>query len=287
MNWSWLQRLLSETPIGLIGLVLLALMIAAASAASWLRRRWFVGPEGEERDNSDQEGLVISAVLALLGLLLGFTFSLAVDRYEFRRGLVLEEANAIGTAYLRSQLLPEPHRAKMTGLLTEYTANRLRLARLERGRTAELLARNDALITELWTETVAVWPSIRGFDFSSAYVDSMNLVIDLDTSRKAARLARVPAEVFALLFVYAVAAAGVLGYVLSSRRVRRSSTALLVLLCLTLLLIVDIDRPVGGGVSEEQLPMELLQGSLKSWRPEVFGGGAAAEVAAPPAGPAR
>ena len=73
------------------------------------------------------EGYVVSAVLALMGLLLGFTFALSVDRFETRRALVLQEANAIGTAYLRSQALTEPHRSRMSKALVDYTNNRIAL----------------------------------------------------------------------------------------------------------------------------------------------------------------
>ena len=78
-----------------------------------------------------QESYVVSAVLGLLALLLAFTFSLATDRFEARRVLVLEESNAIGTAFLRTQLLGEPHRARLSQLLIEYTDNRIVLAKAE------------------------------------------------------------------------------------------------------------------------------------------------------------
>jgi hypothetical protein len=103
-------------------------MLASASLGLLLRRRkerrapWQERPEGES-----QEGFVISAVLGLLALLLGFTFSLALDRYEARGVLVLEEANAIGTSYLRSQVLDEPHRSRKSRILLEYTETRVQL----------------------------------------------------------------------------------------------------------------------------------------------------------------
>ena len=156
MNWSWLQDILSEAPTPVLAVALVTLVLAAVQLAAWRRASQAVGPEDEERASEGQEGYVISAVLGLLALLLGFTFSLAVDRYEIRRALVLQEANALGEAYLRSQLLPEPHRGRMSALLTTYADNRLSLAKAGAHKNSELLARNDALVTEIWAETVAV-----------------------------------------------------------------------------------------------------------------------------------
>jgi len=215
-------------------------------------------------------------VLGLLALLIGFTFSLAIDRFETRRALVLEEANAIGTAYLRAQLLDEPHRARISQLLLEYTDNRLEIAGLAPPQARRLAARNDQLANRLWIETVAAWPTIRGMDFSSSFIDSMNTVIDLNESRKTARLAKVPYEVYLVLFIYIIAAAGLVGYTRDSGRERWAATFLFLLLTLSLMLIIDIDRPATGGINESQRPMEDLQASLRSTPPAYFGASAAA-----------
>src|SRR5262249_42706851 len=159
--------------------------------------------------DDNHEGYVVSAVLGLLALLMGFTFALATDRYDARRGRVLEEANAIGTSYLRAQLLQEPHRTRISGLLVAYAENRIALAHAQsRDNPGALLARNDQLLTDLWSATVASFDSIKGLDFSSAFIESMNAVIDLDAARKAARRAHVPSEVYLVLFVYLVVTAG-------------------------------------------------------------------------------
>jgi hypothetical protein len=267
-----LANLLNTAPVlGLAVFVLVLMMICAALGAvakrSFLRRK-----TGADGDNSDgQEAYVVSAVLGLLALLMGFTFSLAVDRYEARRGLVLEEANAIGTAYLRTQLLEEPHRARITGLLTAYADNRLKLSAVSSVRAAEpLIAVNDRLVFDLWAATDAAFPTIQHLDFSSAYLDSMNLVIDLDASRKAARLVRVPATVFLVLIVYMTVSAYVMGYVLVGHQSRASGLFLLALLTLALALIIDIDRPGRGAVREGEGPMADLVASLKSWNPADF-----------------
>jgi hypothetical protein len=267
-----LSRALASFPIWAVALLLLILLCLAGAVGVALRlyRNQFLEPGGEALTDG-QEGYIVSAVLGLLALLMGFTFSLAVDRFDARRVLVLTEANAIGTAYLRSQLLPEPHRARMSALLVRYTDNRLALAKAKAGpRQVQLLAANDALITDLWSGTAAAFDSIKGLDFSSTYVEAINTVIDLDSARKAARQARVPPAVFTVLVVYLITTAAVLGYVLGGVRGRLAAFFLLALLTLGLVLIVDIDRPTGGAVVESQGPMEALQRSLAGWPPSAF-----------------
>ena len=74
-----------------------------------------------------QEGYLVGSMLGILALLMAFSFSMALDRYEERRHLVIQEANAIGTAYLRAQLLDEPYRTRLSRLLVDYTDNRIAL----------------------------------------------------------------------------------------------------------------------------------------------------------------
>jgi hypothetical protein len=265
---------LDQTNLLVIGASLFAAMCAAAMVASLLQHYGLEAlrqPTGPDKE-SGQEGYIVSAVLGLLALLLGFTFSLAVDRFETRRHLVLEEANAIGTAYLRAQLLPEPHRTRMSHLLVAYTDNRLALARAAVGSATQLqlLRTNDGLITDIWAATSASFDSIKQLPFSGAYLGSINALIDLDASRKTARVARVPGEVFAILFTYLITTAAVLGYVLRGARGRLAAAFLLGLLTLSLMLIIDIDRPTRGGIIESQQPMEALQRSLAAQPPAVF-----------------
>jgi quinol-cytochrome oxidoreductase complex cytochrome b subunit len=95
-------------------------------------------------------------------------------------------------------------------------------------------------------------------------------MIDLDAARKAARLARVPSTVFFVLFVYVITSAGVLGYAGANKEGRGATSFLFLLLTISLLLTLDIDRPRTGRVTESQAPMERLRDTLRSQPPEVF-----------------
>lgn len=270
---TWIGTWIETAPLWLVAAVLLGLMVLASYVGHSVRRYHDKNPPVDEkvaRLMAGQEGYIVSAVLGLLALLTGFTFSLAVDRFETRRALVLEEANAIGTTYLRTQLLDAPHRSRISDLLVQYTDNRIALAAAQHNKEGEeVLARNDRLVTELWTATVAAFPTIRGLDFSTAYLDSMNALIDLDAARKASRAAKVPPAVFGVLAIYIIITAAVMGYVLVGPRGRVTGLFLFILIVMSQLLIIDIDRPTAGRVTESQGPMLRLRETLAT-PPAVF-----------------
>lgn len=217
----------------------------------------------------------MAAVLGLLALLLGFTFSLALDRYEQRRTLVLEESNAIGTAYLRTQLLPEPFRSDLSAALRDYAQVRIGLAGQHDADFTRLLARSDALLVTIWQRTLAAERSEGPTAISSLYAASINEVIDLDAARKNARMAKVPSAVYAALLVNLMISAAILGYVLFGFWARMSAVLLFVLFTLSFLLIIDIDRPLTGRLREQQTPMQSLLEFIDSNPPDRFGSGAA------------
>jgi hypothetical protein len=265
---QWLQ----VTPLWVI-FTLLCTGLVASALIGWLFRRRHAARAAEDANEgmTDQEGYIVSAVMGLLALLVGFTFALAIDRYDTRRARVLDEANAIGTTYLRAQLLEEPHRRRISGLLVQYTDNRVALGEEQPGPQQDrLLAENDRLIADLWTATVAAFPSMRPYAFSNSFLGTMNQMIDMDSARQAARRAHVPPQVFTLLFFYQLIAAGVLGYVLVGRRGRKMAVFLLLLFALALTLVIDIDRPATGTIRESQEPMVRFQASLRAQPPEIF-----------------
>jgi hypothetical protein len=253
---------LNTVPLWMIGALLLASLLGAANLGRKLRAR---GRHPAEETQS--EGYSVTAILGLLALLTGFTYSLAIQRFETRRQLVLDHANAIGTTYLRVQLLPEPHRARLSGLILAYTDNIVALARRP---SAARLARDDELLTSLWAASAAAYDSIKALPYATSFVASMNSLIDFDGARRASRSAHIPAVVYVVLLVYLIGTAAVLGYAMKSPRGRISAAFLLILLTLSQLLILDIDRPTAGSVLESQGPMEDLLRSLKHQPPAVF-----------------
>jgi hypothetical protein len=270
---SALDDWLLFAPLWLIGLVAFAGMMAASLLGAALRRRQDTRasrlPKSELSSDAD-EGLMVSAVLGLLALLVAFTFSIAISRFDDRRANVVNEANAIGTTYLRAQLLDPPHRETISRLLAEYTEVRILLASSNPSAgTTRLMNKSDLLVAELWKATVVAFPSMRPYN-SVLFVEAMNGLIDMDAVRKAGRRAHVPSTVFLALMLYQFMAAGVISYAVTGRGGRRTGIVLFVLLGALLILIIDVDRPTSGGITEDQRPMLELREFMFSHPPESF-----------------
>jgi hypothetical protein len=264
VNFNAVDWLFDRAPIWLLGSGVLLLLLGA-SEVGWRR-----SPEAEPgKENRSQEGYLVSAVLGLLALLLGFTFSMAISHYDARRTLVAEEANAIGTAYLSAQALDEPHRSRISGLLAQYVDNRLALAgAVEPEQAQRLFAVTDALHVQMWSATLAAVRPTRDA-VSASFMAAMGRIMDLAVTRRAVRSARVPRRVFLVLLVYMTVTAGLLGYVMAAS-LRFARRVFLVLLTISFLLILDIDEPTRGGVIEVQAPMEDLKAAIAAQPPARF-----------------
>lgn len=252
---AWLET----APLVLIGLVFLVLLLAAVEAG-YRGCRW-IGPRGKTAAGGQE--FLLSAVLGLLALLLGFTFSLSLNRYEARRDLVVREANAIGTTWLRSQLLLEPDRTRIGGLLRRYAD--ARIAWSEADGPAGSLTATHALQDALWTATGQMVRSEPSRVLSRGVMEAMNESFDMQGARAAARGARVPAEVLAILVLYAALSMVMLGYILAinGHPHRVATGLLLVLLTLALVVILDLDRPRSGAIEVSQQPLLDLKASMR------------------------
>jgi hypothetical protein len=278
-----LRRLAGDRPGWQIGLVLVAPCSRPRCSGEWLNRR-------AAKKKADKERQAAGRLHRLghpgpAGPADGLHLLAGRRPLRGAADAGAEEANAIGTTYLRTQMLEPVDRARISQMLVDYTDNRIALAKAPRDQVEPLLAKNDQMLTDLWTATLAAWPSIKGLDFSSSYLETMNNMIDLDAARKAARLARVPSAVFFVLFVYVITSAGVLGYAGANKEGRGATTFLFLLLAISLMLTLDIDRPRTGRVTESQAPMERLRATLASQPPEVFDRMSAGKPGPTPAAP--
>jgi hypothetical protein len=270
MEGGWLTDWLSSLSVVAIGILTFALMLAAAAAGrgvDHIQRRRRERAELESEPSIAQEGYLIGGVLGLLGLILAFSFGMALNRYEARRDLVTKEANAIGTAYLRTQLLDEPYRGHLSRLLTLYTENRIAFAT---SGGADRLARNDQLLTDMWTVVRASRESALAHGLTTALLMTFNEVIDLDTERKIAWELRVPVEVLFLVLVLLVVTAGVVGHQVDGPRGRRAALVLFAMTSLSIAIIADLNRPMSGHSRESQKAMRMLLQSLRAQPPAVF-----------------
>jgi hypothetical protein len=210
-------------------------------------------------------GVLQGALLGVVGLLLAFGLSLAVGRYEDRRAAVVSESNAIGTTYLRAQLLAEPVRGRSLALLRDYTDLALRLSTEVPSSAAmrRTAADQDMIQRQLWRLAAREIDDAPTASVPRLYVDSLNTMIDQQTVRIAALNNRVPGAVLALEVIGAAIAVGLLSLHLTV--LGRGILSMLLaagLVTLLLLVIFDLDRPTRGLITIPTAPLESLRASM-------------------------
>lgn len=264
------DELLSEPSLSSIAFGLGLALLLAVEAGYRLHSHWRSREVAAAAQTFQGGTHILSAALGLLALILGFSFSMALGRYDVRRHLVLEESNAIGTVYLRAQILQEPARSEMSALIGEYVGVRLEYfaASNDRTRQEQTWARTGEVQRRLWAAlTVQVQPLLTS-ELSSLLLESANAAFDIAAARHAAFGSHIPASVLAMVMAYAFISMGLLGYVLfdSGRRHFMTSTLLIVLLTMVITLILDIDRPRRGTVTVSVAPLVELQREIAGQR---------------------
>ena len=198
-----------------------------------------------EDDQKSQVGSVMAASLGLLAFFLAFTFGIASSRFDDRKKLVLEEANTIGTTYLRADLLPEPHRTEIQTLLREYVELRAGAVgagfeTIQRG-----IARSEELHQLLWAQAVALAEKNASPVVTALFIQSLNAVIDLHTARVTVGLRnRIPASIWVTLYFVAFLSMAVMGYHagLTGTRSLAANLALVCAFSAVMVLITDLER---------------------------------------------
>lgn len=205
-----------------------------------------------------------TSMLGLMALLLGFSFSMAVTRYEERRSLVIQEANAVGTTALRAEMLAEPFRSESLNILDHYVDTRLDFyfAGTDPRRISAAVAESRRLGRELWKIAMAA-AKVDPSPITALYVTSLNQSLDLENDRVAALENRVPKEVSAFLILVGIIALSAVGYVQGHKRAKNNfqMIALSMILALAIGLIQDLDRPRSGFIGISQNAMERLKAS--------------------------
>jgi len=215
----------------------------------------------------EQFGGVQGAVLGLLGLLLGFTFSMALHRYETRREMVLKEANAIGTAYLRAGLLPEAHQEPARELFRRFVDVRVRTQAVSDDPSALAAGLREcaAIETELWRHAEAAGKEAPTA-MTATFINALNEMIDTDAERVTAGRNRIPNGVWFLLLLVAASGCFISACESGAKGSRSPFTGLLLplLICVVIVLIFDLMHTHQGAVSVSQQPMLDLQQSLRA-----------------------
>jgi hypothetical protein len=229
--------------------------------AGYRAGRWRHERTAEEKDAP--VGAMVAAILGLVAFMLAFTFGLAAARFDAKRQTVLEEANAIGTTYLRTQLLPEPQKSETAKLLRDYVDVRVRA--VQEGNIAEAITQSEKLQELIWQQAVAAADKDHGSIMTGLFVQSLNEMIDVHAKRLLAGVrGRIPLTLWYVLFALAGLGICAMGYQAGLSATRRSPAmmALVVAFAGVLFLIVDLDRGREGFLTVDQTAMTDLQRSM-------------------------
>jgi hypothetical protein len=219
-------------------------------------------PEKEE-----SVGTLVGATLGLLAFLMAFTFGMAASRYDTRRHVLLDEVNAIGTAYLRAELLAEPHRTEVRALLRQYVDARVESA--YPGHLEQMVHRSEELQDRLWSHAVAAGRKAPNSIVVGLFIQALNEVIDLHTKRiQAGVRSRVPPSIWMVLYVITVLGMAEMGYHAGLTGARSMTIpALALVFAAVMMLIADLDRPGEGLIQVSQQAMIDLQKSMAEHAP--------------------
>ena len=240
--------------------LLLSFLVLTLSslAGDYLRRRKGSVDSGSQEDFNT----VVGATLTLLGLIIGFSFSMAIGRYDQRKNYEEEEANAIGTEYLRADLLPAESAAKVHVLLKKYVDQRLLFYTT---RDPLLLAKVNADTADLQNQ---LWSAIlqgRGQDTPvyAIVVSGMNDVLNTQGYTQAAWWNRIPIAAWTFMALIAIGCSYLIGLGMHSTG-RRIFLVIPVVVSLAFFMIADIDSPRGGAIRVKPQNLISLQQSLPS-----------------------
>jgi hypothetical protein len=264
------QQSLDSLPIGVFFLAF-AIVSLITYEAGYRLGHWWQTKTPDEKEGPT--GMIVGSLLGLMAFLLAISMGMASDRFDTRRGLVLAEANSVGTTYLRAGYLPEPASSRSRDLLREYVP--LRIASNDLAKVQAQLSRSVEIQNQLWSIAEELARSAPS-DVIALYIESLNETIDLHETRMTSGLyARVPATVIFLLLLGSTLSLGMMGYSagLTRRRGPVTAVVLVVVLGAVTTLVVDLDRPRDGLLTVSQKPLMDLQ--------EQIGAGASSIVAQP------
>lgn len=209
-------------------------------------------------------GSMVGASMAFLGFMLALITSTAMNIYNERRVLVVDEANAIGTAYLRAEYLDEPYSINARELLREYIDTRIAAA-LDRDRLEVSIARGEEIHRELWSQAVTL-AKTNATPTTSLYITSLNDVIDIHSKRFNIQLeVRIPPAILLGLYFVAILTMLLIG-MQASYSSKRNILALIIMvliLSLVFMLITDLERSSQGLLQVSQQPLIVLQQQLR------------------------
>jgi hypothetical protein len=258
-------ELLDNVPLwGILAWIIVLLCLGLEGGfrfGKWRKQR---APDEKEQ----VAGAIVASILGLIALVLGFTFSLAAQRFDARRMGVLDESNAIGTTWLRTRFLPEPQQSQSDRLLREYVELRVRI--VQEGQIESAVARSSELQSLLWNQAVQARQASDSIS-TGLYIQSLNQMIDLQATRLLAARSRIPLILWIALYFLAALGMAAVGYQsgLAAGRHSLAAIALILAFLCVLYLIADLDRSQEGLLRVSQQPMFDLLESMKEQKSQA------------------
>jgi len=223
------------------------------------------------RSGDEKESPVSAKMAAILGLvafILAFAFGIVTNRYDDRKELVRNEANAIGTAVLRADFMSEPDRSKTIKLFKEYLDSRIAAAQSRNpDQIQKVMTDSNRIQRQLWDMAVVNAFKDMNSDVAALYIDSLNQVIDIHALRVAVGVqARIPAGIWLVLYIIVILGMFGVGYqtaIAESARKSWTTPILALAFSLVIMLIASLDRPQSGFIPVSQQPLIDLRASMK------------------------
>lgn len=252
--------MLANTPLWLTGAVLFLLLCGSLELGFRLARH---RRTEDEKEGSD---FLASATLGLLALLLGFTFSLALQRHEERRALVIAEANALGSSWLRIQAIDRADREKIIVPFRQYAETRLQwsLSSDEGAGSSAIYARGVSQQMQVWDAVTAALANGEAFVDAKLMLDPINESFDIAAEREEQRQAHLPLSMLLMLMLFMLFSTVLVGWRLGEvgRRLLVPTGLTALLLTLAVVVTLDLDLSRSGTITVSQQPMAKAIGAI-------------------------
>jgi hypothetical protein len=245
-------------PPYVIGLVLFILVLASFLVGVRIRKN--VLKKHPDLANDDF-GALSSSLLGLLALLLAFTFGMANSRFDDRRKLAIEEANAIGTVVLRAEVLPDSMKNILKSQLEEYLETRIAFnqAGMDFDKMVDYYYKADGISSDIWMTVAEYAKTNTEITRTSEIIPALNAMIDITTSRRAAGEANIPDSIQFLLIFLCVCSTFLMGYERKNRIDMLVVVGFSLMLALTVFTIIDLDRPRSGLVNLDEANSKIVE----------------------------
>jgi hypothetical protein len=242
--------------------IVVALVMLGAYELGFRAGVWHIRRSPTEKDGPT--GTLVGSLLALMAFLLAVTVGMAGDRFDTRRSLVQQEANAIGTTYLRAGYLPQPQSDQVRNLLRAYVPLRITVADPSQMQTN--LAQAQQITNQVWSITEDLARANSDSVTLSLFISTVNDTIDLQGTRVTAINARVPEAIILFLILGSILAVGLVGYNagLSGKRSLIAAVVMMILFSGVILLVIDLNLPTSGIFQVSQQPLITLEQQIGS-----------------------